>query len=337
MKILIATDAWKPQVNGVVRTLERLAAESSRLGVEIRFLTPEGRRSFPLPGYPEIRMTVETPQSVARAIEGEAPDALHISTEGPIGWLARRHAIRSGRPFSTCYHTRYPEYLAARMPVPTDLTYAVLRRFHNAAAVTLVATDALRKELSARGFRNLALWSRGVDGDLFRPRLDARLDPSRPVFLFVGRVAVEKNIEDFLAARLPGTKVVVGDGPDRARLEACFPAAVFMGARFGEDLARIYAAADVFVFPSRTDTFGLVLLEALASGTPVAAFPQAGILSDIAAAGCGVLAEDLGAAALQALRIPRERCRSFALDFSHERTARQFLDQVTGLARSEAA
>jgi glycosyltransferase involved in cell wall biosynthesis len=337
MKILIATDAWKPQVNGVVRTLERLAEETGKLGVDVRFLTPEGRRSIPLPGYPEIRITVETPADVARTIEAEAPDALHISTEGPIGWFARRHAIRRGRPFSTCYHTRYPEYLAARLPVPAALTYGVLRRFHNAAAVTLVATEALRQELSARGFRNLALWSRGVDGELFRPRAAAGFDFPRPIFLFVGRVAVEKNVEAFLAARLPGTKVVVGEGPDRARLEARFPEAVFMGARFGEDLARIYAAADVFVFPSRTDTFGLVLLEALASGTPVAAFPQDGILSDIAAAGCGVLAGDLEAAALRALEVPRSECRAFALGFTHERTARQFLDQVTGLARPAAA
>lgn len=337
MRVLVVTDAWRPQVNGVVRTLERLSEEAPRLGAEIRFLTPEGRRTVPMPGYPEIRLSLATPSEVARAITAERADALHISTEGPLGFLARRHAISAGIPFSTCYHTRYPEYLAARVPVPEAWSYGLLKRFHAAASVTFVATEALKAELTARGFRNLVIWSRGVDGDLFRPRPDAKLDLPGPISLFVGRVAVEKNIEAFLKADIPGTKVIVGDGPDRARLEAAYPSAVFKGVQKGEELARIYAACDLFVFPSTTDTFGLVLLEALSSGLPVAALPQPGILSTIAAAGCGVLDADIGNAARSALAIPRERCRAFASGFSHEGATRQFLDAVSGLVRPMAA
>ncbi len=337
MRVLVVTDAWRPQVNGVVRTLERLAEEAPRFGAEIRFLTPEGRPSVAMPGYPEIRLALTTPSAVARAIADERADAIHISTEGPLGLLARRHALANAIPFSTCYHTRYPEYLSARAPVPEALSYALLRRFHSAAAVTLVATPALKNELAARGFRNLAIWSRGVDGSVFRPRADAALDLPGPVSLYVGRVAVEKNVEAFLKADIPGSKVVVGDGPDRARLERAFPSATFLGVRTGDDLARIYAACDLFVFASTTDTFGLVLLEALSSGLPVAGYPQAGLLSDIAAAGCGVLDRDLGAAARVALAIPQERCRSFASGFSHEHTTRQFLDAVSGLVRPLAA
>ena len=329
MRVLIVTDAWRPQVNGVVRTLERLALEAPKLGASIEFLTPDAYPTAPMPLYPEIRMALASPNAVADAIEAHAPDALHISTEGPLGWLARHHAIRTARPFTTCYHTRYPQYISARLPVPEALTYGVLRHFHNAGVATMVATPALQAELRAEGFRRCVIWSRGVDPELFSPEKRAPSDFQGPVFLCVARVAVEKNLEAFLSLDLPGTKLVVGDGPDRALLQARYPDAVFLGARFGADLAQIYASADVFVFPSRTETFGLVLLEALASGTPVAAFHVQGLIPEIAAADAGHVGDDLRAAALAALAIPRETCRAFALGYTHEAATRQFLDNIS--------
>ncbi|HYF56266.1 MAG TPA: glycosyltransferase family 1 protein, partial [Salinarimonas sp.] len=278
--------------------------------------------------YPEIRLALARPGRVAAMIREAAPDCVHIATEGPIGYAARRACLAQGRSFSTSYHTRFPEYLAARAPVPERWSYAALRRFHNAGSACMVSTPSLARELTGRGFLNVVPWTRGVDTDLFRPREDACPDWPRPIFLSVGRLAVEKNLEAFLALDLPGTKVVVGDGPDRARLEAIDPGARFLGALTGEALARVYAAADVFVFPSRTDTFGIVLLEALASGVPVAAYPVTGPLDVLGETGCGVLDWDLRAAALQALRIPRERCREEALAHSWAESARQFFGNV---------
>ncbi len=328
MRILVVTDAWHPQVNGVVRTLERVAQELPALGGEATFLTPARYRSVAMPTYPEIRLSLPPPGGVAAAIREAGADHVHIATEGPLGIAARRALLAAGEAFTTSYHTRFPEYLRARLPVPEALTYAWLRRFHNAAAATLVATPSLARELEARGFTRLRPWTRGVDAELFRPERRAPLAVPGPVFLYVGRVSVEKNIGAFLALDLPGTKVVVGDGPARAELEARHPDAVFLGVRTGEELAGIYAAADVFVFPSRTDTFGIVLLEALASGVPVAAYPVTGPADVVGGTDAGVLSEDLGAAAMAALSSSRERAREVALRHSWSECARIFLDRA---------
>lgn len=328
MRILIVTDAWRPQVNGVVMTLERLAQSLEHMGVGTVFLTPEGFRTVALPGYAEIRMALTTPAQVAQRMDAANADRIHIATEGPLGLLARRICIARGLPFTTSYHTRFPEFLRARLPVPQEWTYRWLRRFHNAGNAMMVATPSLAAELGERGFTNIRLWSRGVDTAQFNParRTDTGLDG--PVFLYVGRVAVEKNLPAFLDLDLPGTKVVVGDGPALPDLKARYPQAVFMGLKRGDELAAIYASADVFVFPSRTDTFGNVIIEALASGTPVAAYPVTGPL-DILAEGGGVLDEDLRAAALAALRIPRDEAHRRAGAYDWNESARQFLAHVT--------
>ncbi|HET7714123.1 MAG TPA: glycosyltransferase family 1 protein [Bauldia sp.] len=329
MRLLIATDAWRPQVNGVVRTLERTSEQLPNLGVDVTLLTPADFRTWPLPTYPEIRLARAFPATIAAKAAAAQPDAVHIATEGPIGYAVRRWCLAAGRPFTTSFHTRFPEYLSARAPIPERLTYAVLRRFHNAGRACMVATESLRSELKSRGFDNLVIWTRGVDSDLFRPREQGPAPGlPRPVFLFVGRVAVEKNIGAFLDLDLPGSKVVVGDGPALPSLKAAYPEAHFLGLRTGEALAEAYAGADVFVFPSRTDTFGIVLLEALASGVPVAAYPVPGPADVIGSSGVGALDVDLRAAALAALRIPRAACRAFALSRSWEASARQFLDHI---------
>ncbi|HLH12513.1 MAG TPA: glycosyltransferase family 1 protein [Methylovirgula sp.] len=327
-KLLIATDAWGPQINGVVRSLENIAAHAASFDMEVRFLTPSDFWTMPLPGYGEIRLALTNHRKIAGGIADFAPDFVHIATEGPIGLAARRACLRERRPFTTSYHTRFPEYLAARLPVPIPFTYAVLRRFHNAAAGTMVSSASLERVLAGRGFRNLMRWSRGVDETLFRPRSEDVLDLPRPIFLFVGRLAVEKNVEAFLRLDLPGSKVVVGNGPLQTRLAAAYPQVHFLGALCGEGLAKVYSSADVFVFPSLTDTFGIVLLEALASGLPVAAFPVTGPLDVIGDSGTGVLAPDLRQAALRALGISRESCRSHATKFTWKESARQFFENI---------
>ena len=329
MRVLIVTDAWLPQVNGVVRTLQRLSLDATKLGHSVDFLTPLDYPTAPLPGYPEIQLALASPQAVADAIEAHNPDALHISTEGPLGWLARHWAIKTRRPFTTCYHTRYPQYVSARYPIPEAVSYGVLRYFHNASVATMVATPALSTELTDQGFNRCLIWSRGVDAELFNPSARDTLNLPGPIFLCVARVAIEKNLEAFLSLDLPGSKVIVGDGPYREMLQTKYPDAHFLGARFGTDLARIYASADVFVFPSKTETFGLVLLEALASGTPVAAFPVEGLIPEIGRTGAGVVDEDLRTAALNALNISRTTSRQFALGYSHEQAAKQFLSNVS--------
>jgi len=328
MRILVVTDAWRPQVNGVVRSLEQLEAEARRRGDHIIFLTPNQFKTLPMPGYREIRLSLARPRVMARLIEAAKADAIHIATEGPLGLMARRYCKTRKIPFTTCYHTRYPQYLRARLPVPERVTYSLLRRFHNGGDGVMVATEALASELRAVGFDNLMIWSRGVDMELYRPRDKKVLDGERPIFLCVARLAVEKNLDAFLKLDLPGTKVMVGDGPDRGRLEAAYPEARFLGAKFGEELAAIYASADVFVFPSRTETFGLVLLEALASGLPVASFPGEGLLADIELAGVGILNEDLSLAARSAMVLSREQCRAFAARYSFERSTTQFIENV---------
>ena len=327
-RILIATDAYRPQVNGVARTLEWLAEEATALGAEIVMLTPERFPTIPAPSYPALPLALATPAAIAREIERHRPDAVHIATEGPIGFLARRHCRATGRPFTTCYHTRFPEYLAARWPIPLSWSYAALRRFHNAAAATMVSTPALKAELESRGFNKLVLWRRGIPLARFTGDVGPRHDWPRPAFLYVGRVAVEKNLEAFLDLDLPGTKIVVGDGPARAGFEQRYQNAIFTGRLDGVELARAYASADAFVFPSLTDTFGLVMLEAMAAGLPIAAFPVTGPRDVVGDSGCGVLDTDLRKAALAALDIPRDRCRAHAARHSMRESARGFLDNI---------
>jgi glycosyltransferase involved in cell wall biosynthesis len=333
MRILVATDAWKPQVNGVVRSLESVARALRELGAEIEFLTPQGFATVPCPSYGEIRLALASRRMVAKRFEGAAIDHIHIATEGPIGFAARRYCLRVKRPFTTCYHTRFPEYIAARTKIPEAITYALLRRFHNAGAGVMVSTASIADDLNKHGFQRLMYWSRGVDHRQFTPAKAATFDLPRPVFLYAGRLAPEKNIEAFLELDLPGSKVVVGDGPSRRALQANCPQAHFLGTKTGDALAVQYASADVFVFPSRTDTFGMVLIEALASGLPVAALPVPGPLDVLGTSGAGVLDFDLRAACLAALDIPRDKARAHALTFSWANSARQFLDNVV-LAKS---
>ncbi|QJE73760.1 glycosyltransferase family 1 protein [Aerophototrophica crusticola] len=325
MRLLVASDAWQPQVNGVVRTLATTRDELVRMGHDVEVVGPDRFRTVPLPTYPEIRLAVNAGGALARIIGGFRPDAIHIATEGPIGLAARAWCLRQGMPFTTAYHTRFPEYVRDRAPVPLALTYALVRRFHAPASAVMVATASIEADLRARGFTNLRRWSRGVDTALFRPQDKGWLDLPRPVFAYVGRVAVEKNVEAFLALDLPGSKLVVGDGPQRAELAARYPNARFVGAKSGEELSRHYAAADCFVFPSKSDTFGLVLLEALASGVPVAAYPVPGPLDVVGTGGPGVLDTDLRNACLAALDIDPAACRAHALTFSWRAAAEQFL------------
>jgi glycosyltransferase involved in cell wall biosynthesis len=342
MRVLIATDAWSPQVNGVVRTLTSLKRAARSFGVNIEFLSPDGFPTIPVPTYPGLRLAVPSRRRIAQRIEEAKPDAIHIATEGPIGHAVRAYCVRRGRPFTTSYTTRFPEYISARVPIPQSLIYSILRRFHAAATVTMVATPSLMSELRERGFSNLGMWTRGVDTEQFRP--DRAIDPGfpRPIFINLGRVAVEKNLEAFLSLDLPGTKVVVGKGPMEAELKRRFPEAKFLGQLENGILASHLAAADVFVFPSRTDTFGVVQLEALASGVPIAAFPVTGPKDVVGDNPIGVLSEDLRAACLGALQISRDACRAFALRHSWENSARQFIEHVrkvasNGSLESEAA
>lgn len=329
MRLVLVTDAWLPQTNGVVRTLSITAGMLQRQGHTVEVLDPSGFRTIPCPTYPEIRLAWRPYRKLARQLAALAPDAVHVATEGPLGLAARRWCLRSGHAFTTSYHTQFPEYLRARFPVPLSLSYAHLRRFHGAAARTLVATPSIQRQLTAHGFRNLATWSRGVDTQLFRPRPKAFLDLPRPIWLYFGRVSVEKGIDDFLRLDLPGTRLVVGDGPALAELRQRYPAVVFAGFRYGEDLASHVAAADVFVFPSRTDTFGLVLLEAMACGVPVAAYPVTGPVDVVVDGVTGVLREDLRAAALAALEIDPRACREHALRYTWEAATQQFIGHVT--------
>lgn len=326
--ILIVTDAWHPQINGVVRSLERTAEQLRIIGIRVEFLSPQAFRTLPCPTYPEIRLSLTHRGIVGRKIEDFDCEHLHIATEGPLGILAASYARKSGRPFTTSYHTRFPEYVSARLPIPLSWSYSWLRRFHNSASGCMVATRSLEQDLRDRGFQNLMRWSRGVDEQLFRPYEGSVLpaDLPRPVFMYVGRVAVEKNIKAFLDLGIGGSKVVVGGGPQLETLRRQYPGTHFTGSRLGEDLARHYSDADVFVFPSLTDTFGNVMLEALACGVPVAAYPVMGPLDVIGDTGAGVLSENLQEAAEAALDIPRDHCRQIAMNYTWAASARQFLD-----------
>jgi glycosyltransferase involved in cell wall biosynthesis len=336
-RILLVTDAWRPQTNGVVRALEATARNLEAMGHEVEVVGPDRFGTLPLPTYPEIRLAVTPGRRLPRMIHAFAPDAIHVATEGPLGWAARRWCLARGIPFTTSFHTMFPEYVKLRFRVPESWTFAVLRRFHGRSAGVMVSTATMERTLAARGFRRLVLWRRGVDVELFRPIEPVALDLPRPVQLYVGRVAVEKNIEAFLKLRTEGTKVVVGDGPMLPALRSKYPDAVFLGARYGEDLVRHYCAADVFVFPSLTDTLGLVQLEALACGVPVAAFPVRGPIDIIRDPAVGCLDRDLGTAIRQALRCDRERCRSYALEWSWAASAREFVSNLHPIARQAAA
>ena len=338
MRLVLVSDAWYPQVNGVVRTLDTLRGHLVDRGWQVFMITPDRFRTVPCPTYPEIRLSMFAKRKVAAMIEAAQPSAIHISTEGPLGLAARRHCIRRGYPFTTAYHTRFPEYIHARIGLPLGISYRVLRWFHDRSSSVMVATASIEAELRKAGFRHLRRWSRGVDTALFHPRDKAFLDAPRPIAMYVGRVAVEKNLEAFLSLDLPGTKYVVGDGPQRRELEAKYPDVRFAGMRVGEDLAAHLAAADVFVFPSLTDTFGMVMLEALASGVPVAAYPVAGPLDVINQSGAGALDENLKAAVERALRIAPETCRDYALKFSWDHAVDQFvanLDVIDRMAGPE--
>ena len=334
MKILIATDAWHPQINGVVRSLQQMSTELTKMGIEVRFITPQMYKTVPLPSYPEIRLSLVSQKSIAKHIADFAPDHIHIATEGPIGFQTRSVCVKTSYVFTTSYHTRFPEYISARFPIPEWLSYACLRRFHNAGRGVMVATKTMRDELEAKGFKNIMSWSRGVDSALYHPQDRETMDIpelaglQRPFFLYVGRVSVEKNLDAFLSLDLPGTKIIVGDGPSKHTLEKQYPQAKFLGVKQGQQLAQTYALSDVFVFPSLTDTFGIVLLEALACGTPVAAFPVTGPIDALEGADIGVLNADLKIAALSALSKPRAKCREFALTKSWRKSAEQFLKNV---------
>jgi glycosyltransferase involved in cell wall biosynthesis len=330
MRILVATDAWHPQVNGVVRTLTMMAEAAKAFGVDVSFLTPQSFRTFAMPSYRDLRVALPYQAKITRLINEARPDSIHIATEGPIGVVVRRYCRKHGLPFTTSFHTRFPEYISARLPFPESWIWTALRRFHGASQAVMAATPALATELRQRGFRNVVLWPRGVDAKQFHPR-PVDLGLPRPLFLCVGRVAVEKNLEAFLDLDLPGTKVIVGDGPALTALIRKYPQAVFLGGRQGEALAEAYAAADVFVFPSKTDTFGLVLLEALASGLPVAAFPVTGPRDVIGNEPVGALNEDLRAACLSALEISPQACLEFAARHTWEASARVFVDNITAI------
>jgi len=330
--LALVTDAWQPQMNGVVRTLMRTCDELRAMGHEITVISPDQFNGFPCPTYPEIKLAFLPRGKIARTIGAFRPQAIHIATEGPLGHAARGHCVAHKLPFTTAYHTRFPEYVQARFSVPVGLSYAWLRRFHRAARSVMVATPSIEEDLVSRGFANIRRWSRGVDTEMFRPRKGegdkSPLDLPRPIHLFVGRVAVEKNIEAFLELDLPGSQVVIGDGPQLEQLKRKFPKAHFLGRKVGEDLARHYAAADVFVFPSLTDTFGLVILEALASGVPVAAFPVPGPKDIITDNGAGALDADLGRAVARALEMRAQRCREVAEQFSWRAATEQFLGNL---------
>jgi len=326
VRIALASDAWTPQVNGVVTTLKATAATLTDLGHEVRVIRPQGL-CLPCPSYPEIRLAVWPGAHVARELKRFRPHAIHLATEGPLGLAVRRYCRARGVPFTSSYHTRYPEYLRARWPIPLNATYAWLRRFHAAAARTFVSTSSLRGQLAARGFTGLHLWRRGVDLTRFRPGDEhpQLAGLPRPILMCVGRLAVEKNLEAFLRLPLPGTKVMIGDGPLRGMLAARYPQARFLGYRIGEELARLLGTADALVFPSRTDTFGLAMIEALACGVPVAAFPVPGPLDVIEPEVTGVLHEDLATAIGGALRLSRQGCAARARAFSWEAASAQFL------------
>ena len=324
MKIMIITDAWEPQVNGVVRTLKQTRAELTAMGHEVQMITPLEFKTIPCPTYPDISLSLFPGKTVAKKIKDFAPDAMHSATEGPLGISARAYAVKNNLPFSTAYHTRFPEYVKARTGIPLALTYAFLRWFHGPSMAVMAPTIVVKQDLEKYGFTNVVLWSRGVDLSIFKMQESKALNTAHPIFLYVGRVAVEKNINAFLEIDLPGSKWVVGDGPAMAAIREKHPEVNYLGVLQQEELAKVYAAADVFVFPSKTDTFGLVLLEAMACGTPVAAYPVTGPIDVLGDSQAGAMHDDLRIACMQALKIPREVARAHAEKFSWRAASEEF-------------
>ena len=339
MKILLVTDAWNPQVNGVVRSLSKTREQLELEGHEVTVLSPEARATVPCPSYPEIRLTLRPRRAARECLAGMRFDAVHIATEGPLGIAARRWCNLNSLRFTSSYHTRFPEYLRLRAPIPLSASYHMMRWFHSAAERTLVRTETQKQLLSERGFRNLHVWPGAVDTDTFRPFDKDALDLPRPISMYMGRVAPEKNLDAFLDLDLPGSQVVIGGGPALERYRRAYPNAHFLGYKHGQELARLLSAADVFVFPSLTDTLGLVILEAMACGVPVAAFPVPGPKDLIIDGGNGALDEDLREAIFRALAIPSEHCVEFAGGFSWQRSTARFLEMLVpaASARGEGA
>jgi glycosyltransferase involved in cell wall biosynthesis len=337
MRIAITTDAWLPQVNGVVTTLQKTAEVLCSEGHTVLILTPEPFKTIPLPTYPSIRLAVRPKRGLEAMLTDFEPDAVHIATEGPLGLAARHYCFKNGLRFTTAYHTQFPQYVRLRAPVPLRLTYAYLRWFHAPAVRTMVATRSLRAELIRWHFQHVVIWSRGVDTKLFRPRDKSFINAPRPIFLCAGRVAVEKNLEAFLSLDLPGTKVIVGDGPDLERLRRTYPKARYLGMQHGEELAKSIEAADVFVFPSRTDTFGIVMLEAMACAVPVAAFPIPGPVDVVKSGVTGILDDDLRRAALAALRLDGRNARTYALQHTWQVSTGEFLRHLANNEKSAAS
>jgi glycosyltransferase involved in cell wall biosynthesis len=339
MRIAIVTDAWSPQVNGVVRTLQSVRAELQRMGHDVLVISPDLYGSVPCPTYPEIRLALATPASIGARIAGFGAEAVHLATEGPLCLAARRWCLKSGRPFTTAYHTQFPDYVAQRTGMPAEWFWRYIRWFHAPAETVLVSTPSIRRTLQEHGITHVKPWGRGVDLAIFTrdaPAPASFADLPRPIQLYVGRVAVEKNLEAFLTCTHPGSKVIVGDGPARAELEERFPEAHFLGALSGAELAGAFAGADVFVFPSRTDTFGLVMIEALACGTPVAAYPVSGPL-DVLTPQVGAMRDDLDEAIAAALALNRAECLAYGRSFTWEASARQFLDALVPVQKFELA
>ncbi len=339
LRICIVTDAWHPQINGVVRTLDSLRKELRKMGHKPYMLTPKLFKTIPCPTYPEIKLSINTMGRLPAILKRWDIDAVHIATEGPLGWAARRWCIKNNQPFTTAYHTAFPEYIAARTVFSENLFYPIFRKFHAASSGVLVATPTVRQLLRDKGFVKIQPWTRGVDTNLFKPAAAPRPKREKPVQLYVGRVAVEKNIEAFLSSKIPGEKRVVGEGPALSKLKQQYPDVKFLGAKFGSDLAEAYADADVFVFPSKTDTFGLVMIEALASGTPVAGYPVQGPVDVLGHDGTGPfdswtkqiasLNNTLDTAIQEALTLDRNACTEFAQFYTWKTVADQFVKALS--------
>ncbi len=337
MNVVIVTDAWYPQRNGVVRVIDTVRAQVEARGHQVEVISPDQFVNTPCPTYPEIRLAVLPGRKVTRLLDEAQPDAIHIATEGPLGRAARTYCLQRGYPFTTAYHTKFPQYIHARVPLPLAWLYASVRSFHAPSSAVLAPSASLAAELREWGFANVRTWSHGVDTDTFRPGPKDYLSLPRPIHMYVGRVTVEKNLSAFLAVDLPGSKVVIGDGPSRTKLMRQHPDAHFFIANGDQELARYYNAADVFVFPSLTDTFGLVMLEALSCGVPVAAFPVPGPLDVLGDSGAGCLDHDLARAAKLALNVSPRRCRDYALQFSWSGVTDQFLTWLAPIRREVRA
>lgn len=328
-RISLVTDAWSPQINGVVTTLSQLVEHLQAQGIQVDVIHPYDFNQIPLPTYPDIPLVWRAKGLKQRLLKFK-PDAIHIATEGTLGWRVRRIALKNNLPFTSAYHTKYPEYLSKRLPIPASWVYKLLKIFHRPAERTFVPAQAILHELESQGFEHLILLGRGVDKRIFNPKRYVELPYKKPIYLYVGRLAIEKNLPAFLALDLDGTKLVVGDGPQKPYLEHTYPEAVFVGSKQNESLAQFYASADVMVFPSLTDTFGLVNIEAMACGTPVAAFPVTGPIDIITPGLNGALNDDLKQAIQQALPLPREPISQSVIDYDWQNVAAEFLQ---GLAK----